>query len=193
MTTGIRSFVLCLFFLIVMRPKRCQPSKIPMPLTSVHGEHDIVQEHNLLPFEQQQSVIVPENRADTACSPMLPEAFVNSIVEKVVERIANPFSHIPATSDVPVATTSAAHSCPQSLSITIVDNNASSPTNTFISDCKIYGTGPWGHGQGPDRYPLPSAATELAPIVSRLLQFSLQPSSMLTFTQVWRIFCSFFS
>ena len=116
-----------------MRPKRCQPSKIPMPLTSVHGEHDIVQEHNLLPFEQQQSVIVPENRADTACSPMLPEAFVNSIVEKVVERIANPFSHIPATSDVPVATTSAAHSCPQSLSTTIVDNNASLPTNTFIS------------------------------------------------------------
>ena len=64
---------------------------------------------------------------------MLPEAFVNSIVEKVVERIANPFSHIPATIDVPVATTSAAHSCPQSLSTIIVDNNASSPTNTFIS------------------------------------------------------------
>lgn len=129
-------FILCPWFVgqtadfILSYRLSCVPNdtnlqQIPTPLTKVHGEQDIVQEHNLLPFEQQQSVIVPENTADTACSPKLPEAFVDSIVEKVVERIANPFSHIPATS--------AAHSCPQSSSTIIVDNNASLPTNTFIS------------------------------------------------------------
>lgn len=129
-------FILCPWFVgqtadfILSYRLSCVPNdtnlqQIPTPLTKVHGEQDIVQEHNLLPFEQQQSVIVPENSADTACSPKLPEAFVNSIVEKVVERIANPFSHIPATS--------AAHSCPQSWSTIIVDNNASLPTNIFIS------------------------------------------------------------
>ena len=59
-----------------------------------------MQEHNRLPVEEPQ-VILPENSVDTACSPMLPGAFVDFIVEKSVERLANRFSHIPATSDVP--------------------------------------------------------------------------------------------
>ena len=106
-----------------MPPKQRQPSTNPTATNKRPRRRSTVEE---------QQVILPENSVDTACSPILPEAFVDSIVEKVVERIANHFSHIPATSDVPAATGSAAHS-PQSLVTTSVGNNASSPTNTFTS------------------------------------------------------------
>ena len=54
------------------------------------------------------------------------------------------------------------------------------------ADCQIYANGAQKRGQSPDRYPLTSAATELRPRESKLLQSSLQSSSIPTYSRAWR-------
>ena len=44
-----------------------------------------------------------------------------------------------------------------------------------------------------DGYSLAPAATELAPIMSKLLQSSLQPSSIPTYSRAWQLFSTFFT
>lgn len=71
-------FILCPWFFgqtadfILSYRLSCVPNdanlqQIPTPLTKVHGEQDIVQEHNLLPFEQNsQSLSLKTERIQRA-------------------------------------------------------------------------------------------------------------------------------
>lgn len=55
----------------------------------------------------------------------------------------------------------------------------------------IQAFGPSPHGTGANRHSCPSAASEFAPVISTLLQSSLQPSSLPTYQRAWKLFSQF--
>ena len=63
---------------------------------------------------------------------------------------------------------------------------ADSITRGYI---QAFGTS--SHGTGADRHSYAFAASELEPIISALLQSSLQPSSLPTYRRAWKLFSQF--
>ena len=67
----------------------------------------------------------------------------------------------------------------------------SSRLSISFTDPEIFSLGATHHGSITNGHPPATAATELGPIVSRLLQASLQPSSVPTYKRAWKHFCKF--
>ncbi|XP_044175542.1 uncharacterized protein LOC122958671 [Acropora millepora] len=65
------------------------------------------------------------------------------------------------------------------------------PMDYFLLGAYIQAFGPSPHGAGANRHSCSSAASELAPVISTLLQSSLQPSSLPTYQWAWKLFSQF--
>ena len=66
---------------------------------------------------------------------------------------------------------------------------ANSLSRLQVDTFKHFGTSP--HGTGASRHSCASAASELAPVISKLLQSSFQPSSLPTYQRAWKLFSQF--
>ena len=93
----------------------------------------------------------------------------------------------PPTSGFPVPGTSVAN---PGMAGAIVLGSLST-TQASLSGGYLQVFGPSPHGAGANRHSCASAVSELAPVISTLLQASLQPSSLPTYQRAWKLFSQF--
>ena len=155
----------------------------------------------------------PSNTAPDEPQPLsLPPGVLDQLVARVADEVtrrlsppevtnANPVSDTTrpsALSEVPLvsAPPAAAVQVPglvvanQGMAGTIVQRSLGT-THTSLSGGYIQAFGASPHGTGANGHSCASAASELAPVISKLLQSSLQPSSLPTYQRAWKLFSQF--